>query len=148
MLMHKLTISLELHVSGTNTECQGRAPAFSYLSSSNLQINSSLLYIQEPWKIYSLPVVQNSLRLNLCHLCIIAIIQKSNILCQHKRKENKLISLNNKYKMLQDIHQPSLSSQAMLDPVNTGKLPKALSEMNRSLAIFLQNLLYFLGIIF
>ena len=92
-------------------------------------------------KIYSFPVVQKSLRLNLCRLCIILIIQKSNILCQHKRKENKLISLNNNYKMLQDIHRPPLSSQAMLDPDNTGKLPKALSEMNRSLALFLQNLL-------
>ena len=71
-LTRELTISLELPASGTNTECQGHACVFTCLSSSNLQINSSLLYIQEPrGKIRSCPVVQKSLRLNLCHLCII-----------------------------------------------------------------------------
>ena len=71
-LMRELTISLELPASGTNTECQGHACVFTCLSSSNLKINFSLLYIQEPrGKICSRPVAQKSLRLNLCHLCII-----------------------------------------------------------------------------
>lgn len=65
-LMRELTVSLELPASGTNAECQGQACVFTCLSSS------SLLYIQEPWgKVCSHPVVQKSLRLNLCHLCII-----------------------------------------------------------------------------
>ena len=38
--------------------------------------------------------------------------------------ENKLISLNNKWKLPQDIHRPFLSSRAMLDLDNTGKLPE------------------------
>lgn len=62
-LMRELTISLELPASGTNAECQGQACVFTCLSSSNLQISSSLLCIQEPWgKIRSRPVVQKSFK--------------------------------------------------------------------------------------
>lgn len=64
--------SPQLPASGTNTECQGHACVFTCLSSSNLSDQFLIaLYSGAMGKNTFPPVVQKSVRLNLCHLCII-----------------------------------------------------------------------------